>query len=347
MPGMNSGLYPASPTLVAAFRAALLHQLMIISAVSLLLVLGYIALLRGRSADARKARPAEPAGRDLLRLGFGCLWLVDGALQLQPGMPGGLPAQVIAPGAASSPSWVRRLVSDGITIWSHHPVQAASAAVWIQIGLGLWLLLAIDGWWSRLGGLASVCWGLMVWVLGEAFGGIFGSGLSLLTGAPGAVALYVVAGALIALPEPAWAGVGRLLIAGIGVFWMGMAVLQAWPGRGFWTGALAAMARTMARTQQPAPLAHLVSGFANLSGLVLNLIAVVTLAVLGAAFGYGRPPVLRFSLLAATVFCLLDWVLVQDLGLFGGFGTDPNSMLPWLVLLWSGYRAVQITDRGA
>jgi hypothetical protein len=61
--------------------------------------------------------------------------------------------------------------------------------VWIQVGIGLWLLVAVRGWWSRGAGLASVAWGLMVWIWGESFGGIFAPGLSWLTGAPGAVLL--------------------------------------------------------------------------------------------------------------------------------------------------------------
>ena len=65
---------------------------------------------------------------------------------------------------------------------------------------------------------------------------------------------------LIALPERAWrsARLGRLMLAGLGVFLAGMAVLQAWPGRGFWQGvshgqlgSLAGMAESMALTPQP------------------------------------------------------------------------------------------------
>ena len=137
----------------------------------------------------------------------------------------GLPSQVIAPAAQASPGWVQDLVNWGGTSWSYHPVQAGSAAVWIQVGLGMWLLVAARGWWSRVAGLASVGWGLVVW----AFGGIFAPGLSWLTGAPGAVLLYCVAGALIALPPRAWRTrrTGRLLLAGAGVYFIGMAVLQA------------------------------------------------------------------------------------------------------------------------
>ena len=188
----------------------------------------------------------------MLRIGFGLLWVFDGILQAQPQMPGGLPSQVIEPTAQSSPRWVQDLVNAGGTIWSNHPITAAAASVWIQVGIGLWLLVAVRGWWSRGAGLASVAWGLMVWIWGESFGGIFAPGLSWLTGAPGAVLLYCVAGALIALPARAWltARTGRLLLAGAGLFFIGMAVLQAWPGRGYWqgrSGSLSAMVASMAQ----------------------------------------------------------------------------------------------------
>jgi hypothetical protein len=91
---------------------------------------------------------------------------------------------------------------------------------------------------SRLAGLAGVSWGLVVWVFGEAFGGIFAPGQSWLFGAPGGVLLYCVAGALIALTEREWntPRLGRGILTGLGLFLIGMAVLQAWPGRGFWQG---------------------------------------------------------------------------------------------------------------
>ena len=59
------------------------------------------------------------------------------------------------------------------TTWSYHPMQAGASAVWIQVGIGLWMLAASRGPLSRLAGLASVGWGLMVWVFGESFGEIF------------------------------------------------------------------------------------------------------------------------------------------------------------------------------
>ena len=196
------------------------------------------AASRGRGGGS--TRPgvlagAEPVARRVLRIGFGLLWVLDGLLQIQRSMPLGLASGVIQPAAVGSPGWVQHLVNAGITIWSDHPVTAAAATVWIQLAIGLWLLVAPRGRWSRLGGLVSVGWGLVVWAFGEAFGAMLAPGATWLFGAPGAVLLYVVAGALVALPERSWTGprLGRRLLAGIGVFFIAMAVLQAWPGRGY------------------------------------------------------------------------------------------------------------------
>src|SRR3984885_2781573 len=347
---MNSGLNSADPTLEAAFRSALLHQGLIAAALFLLLWLLWGAsrnwLRPGAAVHAPRA--AEPAGRRGLGGGFGLLWVFDGILQAQPQMPGGLPSQVIEPTAQSSPRWVQDLVNAGGTIWSNHPITAAAASVWIQVGIGLWLLVAVRGWWSRGAGLASVAWGLMVWIWGESFGGIFAPGLSWLTGAPGAVLLYCGAGALIALPARAWltARTGRLLLAGGGLFFIGMAVLQAWPGRGHWqgrAGSLSAMVASMAQISQPRALSSLVAAFGSFDtahGFAVNLFVVIALAAIGAALLTGRPRLVRAAVLAAGVLCLADWVLVQDFGFFGGLGTDPNSMIPTILLLAAGYLAL-------
>ena len=392
MPGMNSGLNPADPALVAAFRSALLHQ----GAIALL-VIAFLwlvwasvrawrltapgakptagggaaagALPGGGVAGTRLASlagwarrgggPAEARGRWLLRVGFGVIWILDGILQAQPKMAGGLASQVIEPIAAASPGWVQHLVNWGGTSWSFHPIQAGAASVWIQVGIGAWLIVSAHGPWSRLAGLASVGWGLVVWVFGESFGGIFAPGLSWLTGAPGAVLIYAVAGALIALPEDAWRSprLGRLLLGGIGVFFLGMAVLQAWPGRGYWQGTLqgqpgtlAGMVQQMSTTSQPHFLSSLLSSFGSFAasnGFAVNLVVVIVLAGMGAVFLTGNPRLVRYAVWFGVVFCVADWVLVQDLGFLGGLGTDPNSMIPWVLLFSAGYLALTPTPQEA
>jgi len=46
------------------------------------------------------------------------------------------------------------------------------------------------------------------------------------------------------------------------------------------------------------------------------------------------------------VFCLADWVLIEDLGFFGGLGTDPNSMIPFILLFTAGYLGLAPATRG-
>ena len=223
MPGMNPGLVDSNPTLTAAFKAALLHQGLLVLALLAVLTLTWVSMRQwlpsARSAvgqgpaGAIRADVAEPAARRLLRTGFGVLWIFDGLLQAQPAMAVGMSSQVIKPSAASSPAWVQHLANWAATAWSFHPIQTAAAAVWIQVGIGVWLIVASSSRPSRLAGLVSAGWGLAVWVFGEAFGGIFAPGLTFLFGAPGAVLLYCAGGILVALPDrcwrtPAWPGGG-------------------------------------------------------------------------------------------------------------------------------------------
>lgn len=366
VPGMGSGSHATSSPVVAAFHHALWQQFLIV----LLLAAGVgavRAVLRSRqlraaaggglgssSHDGADPAATSPPAVRLLRLGFGLLWLLDGILQGQAAMPLGMPLRIMEPAAAGSPRWVHDLVHFAASTWIEHPVTAAAAAVWIQVGIGLALLVAPPGAWSRLAGATAAGWGLVVWVFGEAFGGVLARGDSWLFGAPGAAALYVVAGVLVALPERAWQGpaAGRWMLRSAGAFFLGMAALQAWPGRGFWHGAgpgtsgqLAAMVRSMARTRQPAPLASLLRAFAGLAadhGWAVNLAAVVALALAGAALvvSAARPRPAAWAVGATALVCLADWVLVQDLGFFGGMGTDPNTMVPLVLLVTAGWVAL-------
>ncbi len=365
---MNSGLNPANPILVSAFRTALVHQWAIVALIFAVLLIAWGATRtwvagRDKAALAAPAPWHEPGARRLLRAGFGILWLFDGILQAQPQMAGGLPGQVIQPAASASPAWVQHLVNWGATIWTYHPVQAGASSVWIQVGIGMWLIFAVHGWASRLAGLAGVAWGLVVWVFGEAFGGIFAPGLTVLFGAPGAVLIYAVAGALVALPERAWETprAGRAVLAGMGAFFLGTALLQAWPGRGFWQGtqhgkpsSLTSMIQAMAGTSQPHVLSVIVKSFGDFTaahGFAVNLVAVLALAGLGAvccvSAARGDARLARIGVIAGTVFCLADWVLIEDLGFLGGLGTDPNSMIPLILLLSAGYLALTPVPRAA
>ncbi|MCL2395439.1 MAG: hypothetical protein FWC87_12220, partial [Acidimicrobiaceae bacterium] len=340
---------------VSAFHSALYHSglvallILAAAAVAWCVLRAPQALRTGQvwhgGGPNRGELAPEPDARRLLRIGFGLLWILDGILQAQASMPLGMVPQVISPTADNSPGWVQHLVNPMATMWTNHPIVAATAAVWIQVGIGVWLLVAPRGNVSRLAGLASAGWGLNVWIFGESFGGIFAPGLSWLTGAPGAVLIYCFAGLLVALPEGRWRSprLGQTILRIVGLFFVGMALLQAWPGRGFWQGSLASTVQTMSQTSQPHWLSSLLASFGRFdaaNGFAVNLFVVIALALSGVMFLIARPRMVRVTVLAMTLLCLVVWVLVQDLGFLGGVGTDPNSMIPTILVFVAGYLAL-------
>jgi len=103
------------------------------------------------------------------------------------------------------------------------------------------------------------------------------------------------------------------------------------------------MTGAMAQTSQPGFLSAWVSAFTAFDeahGFAVNLFVVAALAVTGVVFVTGRPRLIRPVLAGFAVVCLADWVLVEDLGFLGGLGTDPNSMIPMVLLAAAGYLAL-------
>lgn len=361
MPGMGSGLSTNNQTIVSAFKTTLLHQviLLLILFGILVLVWNFLHLIQRRQGgstlrvnDSPMVTVEAPARR-ILRFGFASLWILDGLLQGQSSMPLGMTAQVTTPSADGSPAWVHHLVNFGASIWNNHPITAATSAVWIQIGVGVLLLVAPRRRWSQVAALISVGWGLIVWSFGEAFGGVFASGPSWLFGTPGAALFYVLAGILLLLPERYWITprLGRVILSTMGSFFVVMGIVQAWPGNGFWqgrvgnnanAGALANMTSQMSQTAQPHIFSSWINSFTafdSAHGWSVNLVVVLALISIGLAFLSRKETFNRAGVIGAGVLCLTTWVLVQDFGFFGGVGTDPNSMIPISLIFITGYVA--------
>jgi|HubBroStandDraft_6_1064221.scaffolds.fasta_scaffold26622_3 hypothetical protein len=360
----------AAAALATAFKSALLSQGTVVFLIFVLLAIAWVtcrellmAKARGRLvarlAASRAAQLPEPAGRRILRIGFGLLWALDGLLQAQPAMPAGLPSHVLAAAVAGSPGWLVHVVSWAAGGWSAHPVQAAAGTVWIQLGIGVWLLSSASPRWSRVAGVVGFGWALIVWIFGEALGGMLAPGQSWLMGAPGAALFYCAAGLLLGLPLAAWhdGSLGRRVLRASGALLLAFAALEAWPGRGFWQGSqhgqpgtLAASIGNMAAMRQPAVLHGLVreaSSVVTSHGFAVNLGVVLVLAATGACLLTGRAALARPAALVAIVACLADWVFVQDLGFLGGLGTDPNSMVPQVLILAAGVAAMSASPAPA
>src|SRR5260370_25821399 len=162
MPGRSSGLIGGAAGVVAALKAALLTQGLIARLLFAALWLAWVTVgawgpataqagagaaadrpgpalaePAGAAADPPGPALAEPAWRQLLRIGFGLLWIFDGVLQAQPKMAVGLPSQVIEPTAAISPASIQHLVNLCRTTYSYHPIQAGASPVCLHIRIAL------------------------------------------------------------------------------------------------------------------------------------------------------------------------------------------------------------------
>jgi hypothetical protein len=340
----GGGLSTGNPVILDAFHRLVFHQFLVVLALCLAGSLAW--LLLSSSGGALKDRFVEPKARKVLRTFFGLLWIVDGVLQYQPQMPLGFADGVLRGGAESSPLWVRNLVDAAASIWDRQPIVLATAVIWVQIGIGIWLLVARRGVASRLAGVASVIWALFIWVV-SGFGGILAAGASLVIGQPGASIVYAGAGVLLALPLAAWQQ-GRLVATArrvLGVFLIAMSVLQAFPGRGMWSGfdrngevvnPISLMAAEMASVKQPALTSWAARSFGDLTAhapLLVNGLFVVGFGATGILLFSAREQRLRQARLLGCVTAVIAWVFVENLGLFGGLSTDPNTMVPLFGLL--------------
>jgi cytochrome oxidase Cu insertion factor (SCO1/SenC/PrrC family) len=327
--------------LAGPLYAALAVQLAVVALVALVAVL----LIRRRgeryeTTDASR-QPVEPRGRMLLRVGLGLLWLVDGLLQAQPTMPSGFVTSMLNPQLATAPHWLVTTIDPMLRLWEQHPVSADAATVWVQVGLGLGLLVGGRGRWAKAVVLGSIGWAMFVWVFGEVLGGLTDPSTSWLTGAPGAALFYAIGAVVLLLPWPTWrTGVApRVVRSVVGVTLLLGAVLQAIHRGGYWTGLqLSGLFDDAARGGIPGPLA---SPIAWVSSHVVAQPSLVNAALIAMLVGLGLGLLLdvspRAMCVVAGVVCGLAWWLGQGLGVFGGVGTDPNSGLVLIVFLAAGW----------
>ena len=294
--------------------------------------------------------PGEPTGRRFLRLSFGALWIIDGALQAGPDVPAGFRRDVLSPALASSPAWWADAVAPLARIWTLHPVVADATTVWVQVGLGILLLVGGRGALNTLAVWASVAWSLLVWFAGEGLGGLLSPGAGWLMGAPGAVLVYLLAALLLLVPWQWWdsgraAGLARI---SVGLWMLLGACLQAVPWEGFWTGdELATPFAEGASTPQPSVLKEPISVLARASVLhpaAINSATVALLLIVGAALCVSRA---TSVVVIGLTLCAATWWLAQDFGVLASVATDPNTALPLGLLLGCALPHWRSSERAA
>lgn len=290
---------------------------------------------------ASRVAGAAPAAvtRRRLELALGMIWLLDGALQLQPAMfAKGFFTNTLGMANMGLPGPLSAALFRLSSLISAQPVGWNAAFASLQLALGAGLLWARTARWARP---VSVAWALAVWVAGEGAGGLFMPGVSALNGAPGAALLYAVAAVMLwprGSGETAAAAADAGLLGARGARWC-WAVL--------WTG-LALLELEGANHAAVVPGAEIANIGAGEPGWLsaLNHHAGQLIAGHGAAFAAaaglaqlaiglgGLHPRWRRPALAAGIALTLGYGLVgQDFGgLLTGQATDPGTA-PLFVLL--------------
>jgi cytochrome oxidase Cu insertion factor (SCO1/SenC/PrrC family) len=343
MPGMNPNTFDLSNALIVAlFRHALfVTGLLRLTVIAMALMFALVLTRRILQFNLSPEGMNEPRARTYLRWGFGVIWLVDGILQFQVSMPLGLANNVVKPLATNTPSWLHSLMSHGVLLWNSHPINLAVGVAWLQIGIGL-VLLVSNGMTGRIAGLVSACWAALVWLIGNGAGGIFVSGASFLFGWPGATAFYAIAGVWLFLkPEVFHRWFSLITLRVIAVIVALGALLQILPSTEFWHGgnsnAMTSMTSYMTKIAQPHWLAWLSRGVGHVAGSIgggFNVIVVLWLVACAGGLWFATKKGWRWPVWTLVVGCLFFWLTSEDTSLFGGLSTDFNSLLPLAVLAW-------------
>jgi len=272
----------------------------------------------------------QPTASDrLLRQGLGVLWLLDGLLQMQPGMfTMDMVSTIMQPAATGQPGWLTALVDWSIRLVTPHLVLFNWLVVAIQLLTGLLLL------WPRpraqRGGLwLSLGWGAVVWLFGEGLGQLLTGTATFLSGAPGSAFYYALLALILLLPSGATADRQRGLhpygavVAGSLV----LAALLQLSSVFFTSLGLAAPFAGGAMMPQPHYMRSLLDAVANVAALhpaVFNVALIAVFLVL--ALWLSLRPSSPAPYLGTGALLILVWILGQDAGMFwSGMSTDPNT----------------------
>jgi hypothetical protein len=214
----------------------------------------------------------------------------------------------------------------------------------LQLAIGLGILYKRT---TKPAILVSFAWALVVWWFGEAFGMMFMASTpmggapmaSALTGAPGAVLLYGLIGA-IAWPNGRPGGL--LGVRGTRLTWAALWLVMAWLWLVEAGGANGIYNAINAAPSGMSWLSSMQNGFASAAkgnGVVIAWILAAASAVIGVGVAIGWRP--KQLLLVAVALNILYWLVGQGFGgIFQGGATDPNAGPLFCLLAYALYSLV-------
>jgi hypothetical protein len=274
----------------------------------------------------RSEYPVAGHDRLLLRI-LGAIWLLDGILQLQPAMfTRSFVNDIIAPTAQGQPDVVSGPVHWAVHLIAPHIAFYNALFATTQLVIGVCLLIPFA---VRPALAVSVLWSVAVWWLAEGLGGILSGSASILTGGPGAVILYAMAGVAmwplrspdggpdVALHESAK---GRILVGGGWlVIWGGAALSLVQHSLASQIDDSASMTEGWISNLDR----HLAS-FTGRNETFTTVVGIALFIFVGA--GILRPRLRRPALVSGLVLAILFWGFGQGFGgLVTGSATDPNA----------------------
>jgi hypothetical protein len=272
-----------------------------------------------------------------LQVALGLIWLVDGALQVQPFMfRRSFVTQIIAPNEVGQPGVIATPIRFMAHLIEPRVMWFNLLAVTVQVLIGLGLIYRPT---VKAALLTSFGWALSVWWMGEGLGGLFTGHSSPLTGAPGAALLYVFAG-LIAWPrdEPqtGTAAAGGIFgergaLVAWALLWLGSSALWLLPANRSGTSVHDAIASAPSGAHWLTNIQSTAAAATTGRGLAIALGAAVLSAALGLIVLLTRRAKLALAL--ATAIGLVCFLVGQGMGgILTGSGTDPGTG-PLLILL--------------
>ncbi|MGH8960570.1 MAG: hypothetical protein ACRDWT_05090 [Jatrophihabitantaceae bacterium] len=119
-----------------------------------------------------------------VRVGFGLIWALDAALKWQPGFRDTYPS-MITDAAQGQPRWLAGWFSFWDQSIAHAPTLFAVLLALAETAIALSLILGIA---QRVGFTGGIVLALLIWAIGEGFGGPYASGGSDI----GAAIMYAV-----------------------------------------------------------------------------------------------------------------------------------------------------------